>query len=196
LQRCYDKLLQGYDLVCHAEVWVGPGKRRRTLQYGPEARATYESLLLEGNCISTSAVVVRRECLERAGGFSTQPEFVTAEDYELWLKLARDHNRIGFVSEVLGEFLIHDSNQSRADMRNMKAVMAVFEHHRSAFEGHASAWRLRRREAVILYSGARGMQNSGQHKQAWPIFFRALRHFPWVPRFYAAMLLNALGRRL
>jgi len=73
--------------------------------------------------------------------------------------------------------------------------MAVFEHHRSALEGGASAECLRRREAVILYSGARGLQDSGQHWQAWPYFFRAVLRYPWVPRFYAAMLLNALGQR-
>ena len=195
LQRCMDKLTEGYDLVCHAEVWVGPGKRRRTVCYGPEARATYESLMLDGNCISTSAVVVRREFLERAGGFSVQPEFVTAEDYELWLKLARDGARIGFVDEVLGEYLIHGGNQSRAALRNMQAVMAVFEHHRSALEGGTSAGRLRRREALILYSGARGLQNSGQHRQAWPHFFKAVLRYPWVPRFYAAMLFNVFGRQ-
>jgi teichuronic acid biosynthesis glycosyltransferase TuaG len=195
LQRCMDKLAQGYDLVCHAEVWVGPGERRRTVHYGPEARATYEGLLLDGNCISTSAVVVRREWLERAGGFSVQPEFVTAEDYELWLKLARDGASIGFVDEVLGEYLIHGGNQSRAALRNMQATMAVFEHHRAALEGHTSARRLRRREAVILYSGARGLQDSGQHRHAWPLFLKAMRRYPWVPRFYAAMLLNAFSRR-
>jgi glycosyltransferase involved in cell wall biosynthesis len=195
LQRCMDKLARGYDLVCHAEVWVGPGEHRRTVIYGPEKRATYESLLLDGNCISTSAVVVRREWLERAGGFSVQPEFVTAEDYELWLKLARDGARIGFVDEVLGEYLIHEGNQSRTALRNMQAVMAVFEHHRAALEGRTSAGRLRRREAVILYSGARGLQDSGQYRQAWPYFFEAVLRYPWVPRFYAAMLLNALWRR-
>jgi GT2 family glycosyltransferase len=195
LQRCMDKLADGYDLVCHAEMWAGPGERRRTMQYGPEARATYESLLLEGNCISTSAVVVRREWLERVGGFSIQPEFVTAEDYELWLKLARDGAKIGFVDEVLGEYLIHEGNQSRAALRNMQAVMEVFEHHRSALESGTLARRVRRREAVILYGGARGLQDSGQYRQAWPHFFKAVSRYPWVLRFYAAMLLNALGRR-
>lgn len=195
LERCLQKLAQGYDLVCHGEVWAGPGDLRRTVRYGPEARATYENLLLEGNCISTSAVVVRREWLERTGAFSEQIEFVTAEDYELWLKLAREGARIGFVDEVLGEYRIHAGNQSRAALRNMQAVMAVFTHHRPALEGRVPAGRLRRREAVIHYSGARGLQDSGLHRQAWPHFFKAVLHYPWVSRFYAAMLLNALGRR-
>jgi len=194
LQCCMDKLAQGYDLVCHAEVWVGPGERRRTVCYGPEARATYESLLMVGNCISTSAVVVRREWLARVGGFSVQTEFVTAEDYELWLKLARAGARIGFIEEVQGEYLIHESNQSRAALRNMHAVMAVFQSHLPMLEGPLTDRQIKRRQAVILYSGARALQESGQHWKAWPQFFKAVFCYPWVFRFYAAMILNAFGR--
>ncbi len=196
LQCCMDKLEEGYDLICHAEVWVGPGERRRVMSYGPETRATYQSLLLDGNCISTSAVVVRREWLERVGNFSVQPDYVTAEDYELWLKLAWNGARIGFIKEVLGEYLIHEGNESRAALRNMQAVMAVFKHHRSALKGRVSAGRFRRREAVIIYGGARILQNSGQHQQAWLYFLKAVMHYPWVLRFYPAILLNAFGYRL
>lgn len=195
LQLCLDKLARDYDLVCHSEVWVGPGNHRREVHYGPEARSTYESMLLDGNCISTSAVVVRRDWLERVGGFSVEPDFVTAEDYELWLKLSRDGARIGFIDEVLGEYLIHDANQSRSALRNMAAVSAVFEYHRKALKGRVTARRLRRREALILYSGARGLQDGGRYRQAWPLFFKAVMRYPLVPRFYAAMFFNAIGRR-
>lgn len=195
LACCLEKLAQGYDLVCHAESWVRQGQRPRIVRYGPEARATYESLLLDGNCISTSAVVVRRDWVERVGAFDVRPEFVTAEDYEMWLKLARDGARIGFIAEVLGQYLIHEGNQSRAALRNMHAVMAVFEHHRSALAAGTSARRLRRREAVLLYSGARALQDDGRYREAWPHFFKAVLRYPWVSRFYAAMVLNALGRR-
>jgi teichuronic acid biosynthesis glycosyltransferase TuaG len=195
LQRCVDAIGRGYDVVCHSEIWAGPGSRRRTAQYGPEDRATYETLLLEGNCLSTSAVVLRRDWLVRVGGFGVQPEFVTAEDYDLWLKLARDGARIGFVREVLGEYLIHDSNQSRTALRNMQAVMAVFENHRSALVGSFSVARFRRREALILYSGARGLQDNGEYRKAWPYFIKATLHYPWIARSYAAMLLNVFGLR-
>ncbi|MES2770836.1 MAG: glycosyltransferase [Pseudomonadota bacterium] len=195
LALCLDKLAQGYDLVCHGELWLGPEQRRRTVHYGPAARASYASLLLQGNCLSTSAVVVRRECLEQVGAFSVLPEFVTAEDYELWLKLARAGVRIAFLEDILGEYLIHEANQSRAALRNMQAVMAVFKEHSAALPEQVPARRLRRREAIIFYSGARGLQDSGQYRQAWPYFFKAVLHYPWVLRFYAAMLLNALGRR-
>lgn len=195
LERCLEKLDQGYDLVCHAEVWAGPGERRRTVAYGPEERASFESLLLDGNCLSTSAVVVRREWLQRVGAFSVDTDIITAEDYDLWLKLADAGAKIGFIDAVLGEYLIHEGNQSRAALRNMHATMAVFRRHCPVVASRVAKSRLRRREAVILYGGARGLQDSGLHRDAWPLFFKAVAHYPWVFRFYAAMLLNAFGRR-
>ncbi len=195
LKSCLDTLGRGYDVVCHAETWVGPGTRRRDVSYGPEERATFDSLLLEGNCISTSAVVVRKEWLDRVGCFSVRPEFVTAEDYELWLRLAKDGAKIGFVTEILGEYLIHDGNQSRAALRNSQAVMAVFQSYRRILGKDVPDRRMRRREAIILYGGARGLQDNQQCWQAWPHFLRAVMRYPWVPKFYAAMLLNAFGRR-
>lgn len=54
----------------------------------------------------------------------------------------------------------------------------------------------RRRIAIIYYSGARGLQDSGQHGEAWPYFLRALGTWPFLAKFYAAMALNALHRRL
>lgn len=197
LEKCMLRLEQGFDMVCHAETWVGPGDRRRDVAYGPESRATYSQLLYEGNCISTSAVVVKREFVERVGGFSEQPSFITAEDYELWLKLARDGAKIGFVTDILGEYLIHDGNQSRAALRNMEAVMAVVRHHlaEQARRGESNWRRARKCLALIYYGGARGLQDSGQFGAAWRYFFKAVVQYPLVPKFYAAMLLNACGRR-
>lgn len=197
LDKCLQRLRQGYDMVCHAEKWVGPGNRVRTVMYGPETRATYSALLYEGNCISTSAVVVRRELVERVGCFSEETAFITAEDYELWLKLARAGSRIGFVTDVLGEYLIHDGNQSRVAVRNMEAVMAVVQHHLAGqlSQGGGSAWRTRRRLALVYYSGARGLQDCGQFSAAWPYFLKAVTTYPLVPKFYAAMLLNACRRQ-
>lgn len=194
LTCCLNKILRGYDLVCHAEIWSGPHDRRRIVCYGPESLATYEKLLFNGNCISTSAVVVRREWLELVGAFSIQPEFVTAEDYELWLKLAHYGAKIGFISEVLGEYLIHDGNQSRVALRNMQAVMAVFQKHCTAMGEKVSSKRFQRREAVIFYGGARGLQDSGEYTRAWHYFFKAVRRYPWLPKLYAAMALNLFRR--
>lgn len=197
LERCLQKLEQGYDLVCHAEKWLGPEERSRDVYYGPEARARYERLLYDGNCISTSATVVKRTWVQRVGGFSQDTNIVTAEDYDFWLKLAHVGARIGFIQEILGAYRIHAGNQSRAALRNMHAVMEVIEQHIQALGSYGLiSWlRARRRRALVFYSGARGLQDSGEYYAAWPLFFKAFLQFPFVARFYAAMLLNAMRRR-
>lgn len=196
LERCLARLGEGYDLVCHGERWLGGGQDREVF-YGPGPRASYQALLFEGNCLSTSAVVVQRKIIEAVGGFREDADIVTAEDYDLWLRLARAGARIGFVREILGEYRIHSGNQSGAVLRNMEAVRQVVRRHlaETGSEALLDRLRARRREATIHYSGARGLQNAGQHVAAWPHFFRALRLWPFSAKFYAAMALNAVGRR-
>lgn len=197
LEHCLAKLDQGFDLVCHGERWLGESCDREVF-YGPEARASFQSLLFDGNCISTSAVVVRRQHIEAVFGFDENTEAITAEDYDLWLRLARIGARIGFLEEILGEYRIHSGNQSKAVLRNMGAVTFVVRKHLAAIDLSTFAHRLRsrRREAIIYYSGARGLQDNGQHWEAWPYFFRALTTWPFLAKFYVAPLLNALHRRL
>jgi glycosyltransferase involved in cell wall biosynthesis len=197
LEHCLAKLNEGFDLACHGERWLGEG-RDREMFYGPEARASYKLLLLDGNCISTSAVVVCRQHVVALGGFDEDPKSITAEDYDLWLRLARNGARIGFVREILGEYRIHGGNQSKAVLRNMNAVMHVVRKRLAEADMDTLSQRLRarRREAIIYYSGARGLQDNGQHTEAWPYFFRALGTWPFLAKFYAAIVLNALHRRL
>lgn len=190
LDSCLRMLQLGYDLVCHAEVWVGPGNNRRIVQYGPENKASYKNLLFNGNCLSTSAVVVRRSFLDLVGSFDESLNIITAEDYDLWLKLARAGARIGFLTKVLGEYRIHSENQSHAALRNMHAVMAVYHNHCKDLVGSVAISLKKRREAIIFYSCARSLQDNKQYYQAWIYFFKAIRCYPWIFKIYVAMIFN------
>ena len=194
LDSCLRMLNTGYDLVCHAEVWSGPGTHRRVVKYGPEKKASYENLLFNGNCLSTSAVVLRRNFLDLAGPFDESRNIITAEDYDLWLRLARAGARIGFLTEVLGDYRIHGANQSHVALRNMNAVMEVFQQHCESLVDPVAISRKKRREAIILYSGARSLQANQQFSQAWTHFFKAIGCYPWIPKVYAAMVFNLFKR--
>jgi glycosyltransferase involved in cell wall biosynthesis len=197
LARCVRLLAEGHDLVCHGERWVG-GRGRRDVVYGPASRASYESLLFRGNCLSTSAIVMRRDRLLQLGSFCEDAAIVTAEDYDLWLRVARAGLRIAFVAEVLGEFRIHGGNQSGAVLRNVEATREVVRRHIESVGG--SSWRgrlrARRRRAILDYSCGRGFQDLGRHREAWPWFFRAVVAWPFQIRCYLAMALNAVGRHV
>lgn len=129
LERSVSALKQGYDLICHAENWMRAGSVVRTVQYGPTEMAIYRTLLYSRNCLSTSAITVRKRCLKEVGGFSEDAAFITAEDYDLWLRLSRSGVTFHFLEDVLGEYTLHDSNSSNMILRQMRAELSVLKKH-------------------------------------------------------------------
>ena len=188
LDRCVSELAKGCDLVCHSEEWRSANSSR-IVHYGPASRADYRALLLGGNCLSTSAVIGRTDMFQRMGGFSTAPEFVTAEDYELWLRLARENFRFSFVAEVLGAFRIHSASASSSIQRNSDAEQAVVAHH-SATAPFITPRIRRRRLALSHYGAARSYQRTGDHQNAWRALSQAFRASPFRVRLYAALLVS------
>ncbi|MDA2928576.1 glycosyltransferase [Acidobacteria bacterium AH-259-O06] len=195
LARCIQRLDEGFDLVCHGIRSIGV-RRERDLYCGPEQSATFDALLYEGNCLVTSATVVRRDLVESVGGFSEEEAIVTAEDYHLWIRLAKASAQMSFLREILGEYRVHSRNQSSAVLWHMRAVRHVIE----GFFPEAPArslitrMRVRRRLGIVYYATGRGMQQDGQFSNAWPLFFRALAYWPFYTKTYAAIVLNAIGR--
>ena len=114
------------DLVCHNENWVENGRIYKEAICGPYR--TYKELLFKGNCISTSATVVRRSKLLEVGLFSENMDFNGAEDYELWLRLSKIC-KIAYLNETLGEYRIHgESETSKIEIHNRNWIN-VLEYH-------------------------------------------------------------------
>lgn len=195
LQRCMDALGEQADVVCHAEAWVKENAPPRVVMYGPQSRTRYLSLLYDGNCLSTSAIVVRKSALDKAGGFSEDPQIVTAEDYELWLRLAKEGCSFVLIEKVLGEYRLHGGNQSKAVMRNLGAELAVLQKHFSEIrdDGIATRLKMQRRLALAYYTAARGMQAEGDHINGMKLLLRSWLKYPFIAKQYAAALIGLLG---
>lgn len=193
LARCMALLDSGADLVSHGLRRIGD--EERDVFCGPERLATFDALLYGGNCITPSATVVRKDLVESVGMFSEDPEIVTAEDYHLWIKLAKADARMRFLREVLGEYRTHPGNQSAAVLRHLVAGLRVVQEFLppSHSRGFTTRMRIRRRLAVAYYGAGRGMQINRQFAKAWPLFFRAATYWPFHLKTYAALALNAAG---
>jgi glycosyltransferase involved in cell wall biosynthesis len=195
LAQCVKMLETGCDAVCHGEFWVKEGSPPREVHYGPERRTGYLSLLNDGNCLSTSAIVVRKSSLESAGGFDEDPRMVTAEDYELWLKLAKIGCRFGIVKEILGEYRLHPGNASKAVLRNFQAELEVLQKHFTGLGDHGLVSRIRkqRRIALAYYAAARGMQAEGNHAEAMKLLLQSWLKYPFILKQYAAAVIGLSG---
>lgn len=133
IETCINHALKSNcDLVCHAEEWVfEEAKRSIDKQYGPKKLAQYKKLLYRGNCISTSAVILRRSKFDEAGGFSVNRNYAGVEDYDLWLRLSKNEISIEFIEEILGSYRIHKSNISGQLKRQLLAEANVIaDHHK------------------------------------------------------------------
>ena len=137
--------------MCHAEKWVGGDRPERIVQYGPANKSSWRGLLLDQNRISTSATVVRRSCLEQVGMFDESTEFITAEDYEMWMKLARTGCRFEFLTDVLGVYRRHESNASGSILRHLAAERAVASGVSQAGKPLQSALRERGRHSILVH---------------------------------------------
>jgi glycosyltransferase involved in cell wall biosynthesis len=193
LERCIDALSGGAELVCHAERWVGGSKPERVVEYGPSERATYERLLLDLNRISTSAVVVRATTLAAVGGFDTSPEFASAEDYDLWLRLARRGTSMEFLTDVLGIWRRHEDSASASSDRQLAAELAVVNSHLAI--GSFPRLRARRRIARCHYSAGRGHHSHRRYRAAAACFMRSLTIYPFTLRPWLALALLLLPGR-
>ena len=195
LSRCVEQLERGADLVCHAEEWKAP-TFSRVVRYGPVSRTEYRSLLLGGNCLSTSAVVGRTKMFKNVEGFSERADFITAEDYDLWLRIARHGYRFEIIDDVLGTFRIHSASASSSVARNSAAEMAVVQSHLAS--QHFSRRVVRRRTGRSHYAAARAFHNAGDYSNARRRFLLSLRQAPLFPRTYAGLfltLMHSVGRR-
>ena len=190
LEKCVAALTNGADLVCHGENWIDETSHSRAVFYGPTARATYLSLLFKGNRLSTSATVVRANILKSVGGFSENPEFVTAEDYEMWLKISQLTNKFVFIDEILGNFTRHGASASSSVVKHLHAEISVVHHHAKQLPNSFSTnIRLRHRKAKAYYSAGRSSARSGQSRSALKYFAIAIKTSPLFTRSYAAIIL-------
>ena len=69
----------------------------------------FKRLLSEGNLVPCPAVLARRECVEKAGGFDTG--MCSLEDYDLALKMARAY-QAAFIDQVLLDSVLSGNSVS------------------------------------------------------------------------------------
>jgi len=120
-----------YEVLCNDEMIVDIKTGvSRVSRYGPYQKDFYKVLLIEGNRLSSSATVVRRNFLIQNGlAFDELQDYITVEDYGLWLNLARAGARFKFTHDVQGEYVIHENNNSAQLSRYWKNSEALLHHH-------------------------------------------------------------------
>jgi glycosyltransferase involved in cell wall biosynthesis len=135
-------------------------------------------LLRDGNFITLTSVMMRRELFEAMGGFYTGLN--GTEDWDLWLRIAEKHP-IGFVDEPLVRYRLHPGGISRNFARMCRERTEVISRALALERGRALGWRLRRQIWAETWrtngwdagrAGARlsALKDYARAAMAWPLY--------------------------
>ena len=181
-------------------VWEGPAPSKTF--FGPPpgfSGNVYEYLLLFGNLLATSSAVVSRQRLDEVDGFSEDPAMMTAEDYDLWLKLARVCE-FHFIPEVLGSNLFHEASASSDIERHLAGILAVLDVHCYQAAGATASIYPRRvikkRYSSVYYYAGRRLQRTGLFRSPLGYYAKAIRTYPLYLKTYGALGLMLADRIL
>ena len=136
------------------------------------------NLFFDNEISSASSVMVRRQCLERAGGFDEA--IAIADDYDLWLRIARAHS-VALITRCLYMWRWHDGSQSGTIPERIQrwrvASLLVQEKHLSLAPPDVRR-RLRAHMAREYWECARCYFDLNQFHDSRKMLVGCLRHDP------------------
>jgi glycosyltransferase involved in cell wall biosynthesis len=119
LRACFDCINEEVDLVYH-DLKIVSNKpsifRRKVIKSWQVKIPVLIDLLLKGNAMANSSVVVRKSLIEKVGGINESTQMVASEDYNTWLRIAQHTNQFLYLPHKLGYYFIHDQSVSQRDM--------------------------------------------------------------------------------
>lgn len=174
LQACLECIDEKVDLVYHdLEIVTDQPRylRRNTIDSWQVNTPVLIDLLVRGNALATSSVLVRKKILEQLNGMKENPDMVAMEDYNTWLRIAQLTEKFRYVSKRLGFYQLHNQGiSSRVDM-SVPAQHAVV-----GFIDLLSMEQKNKYEANICYKRGRFNYLGGSYKAAKCDLLFALRY--------------------
>lgn len=163
---------------------VMPRLRSKPRRLRPVGRAA----LVRANRLTTSSVIVRRECFDACGGFDES--LLLAQDWEMWLRIARQWT-VAVLPATLTIYRLHDNQRSAYgnEMRRWEAqvIGRVLEGEEAALHGLA-----RRRLAWAHCRLGRGLLREQKPGQAVQVLWQSLALNPLNPLTWGALARCAL----
>ncbi|WP_159064983.1 glycosyltransferase family 2 protein [Thaumasiovibrio subtropicus] len=183
-------------IVSHFEEKHVDGRCVGVLKHGQSLSGNnnYHRLLFDGNSLSTSAVVAKRDAVIEAGLFDTRKEYFAVEDYDLWLRLSK-LGSITYIDKVLGVFVIEGSNMSsNIELINNNLKVLIENHIRSlGYCQREEKKLLRQHTSRVDYYKGRSYLLTGDLAKAREILWKSLCVYPWSAKKLVSYIFSLLG---
>lgn len=171
-----------YDMVyCDAALFGHRSAYRKTfMETAPsEGEADFDSILNLRCNVITSGTLARKLAIQRAGMFENGR--VKAEDFHLWLRMAKTGSKIGYQKKALLRYRVHIDSLSGDAIDRIERAVDVFERVRQTIEltGEQTAGvekRLARLRADLAVEQGKAFLLDGEYAEAARSFSTANTH--------------------
>ena len=119
LEECSLNFNDGVNLLYHNMDIIWEAKKIRMRRMTNSLKPTqliWKSLILNGNFIVNSSVVVRKSLVLQSGKLDENKNLIAVEDYDLWIKIGYLFSGFRLIKTALGQYREHANSLSKRDM--------------------------------------------------------------------------------
>ena len=152
----------------------------------------FDDLIINGNALITSSVVLKKEIMIQIGGFSEDKNLVAIEDYDAWLRIAKVYGNFEKLSKTLGYYWLGGGNTSNP-RRTISVLTALEERY------HSDLLKLRLVDKIYWfnYNKGRAFYKLSMKKEATKSFNLTLSQYPnlniKVKCLYMILIINSMN---
>jgi len=119
------------DVVCNSEWIINLERKTKKIWcYGPYSKDFYKKLLKFGSRNSTSASIVKKKFINKFNiNFDERRSFITCEDYNFFLNIAKKNGKFYYTNEPLGVHIFHRDSRSSDKAFHLNSENAVIKYH-------------------------------------------------------------------
>jgi glycosyltransferase involved in cell wall biosynthesis len=142
------------------------------------------SNLYKGNFITTSSVLLRRECFEKCGLFDEN--MPASSDYDMWIRISKNFS-FKVIKNTLVNYYIHEKSLTFHYEKKARALEILFEKHDDFFRKDYREYSRQYLSLGVLYC------YQGELQRGRKAFSKAIRMNPFGIRNYFNFALSLLG---
>jgi glycosyltransferase involved in cell wall biosynthesis len=157
LEYCmFYAIFKNADILYHDLILINKNFRKYFLRNAKSRNLTkpiFYDLLINGNAILNSSVVVKKQILQKVGLLSQSNDKFTWEDYDCWLKISQITQNFFYLKKKLGFYWLGGGNNSNPerDLINSSSICLNYINNNLTY---TPAW--------ILYSQGKAYYKKGQ----------------------------------
>jgi len=156
----------------------------------PSRNKAFQKLLRDCFIFSESSVLTKKKVLDKVGLFDENAEVKGFQDWELWLRIVKNHD-FSSLPEPLLKYYFHKDNYSITKIKNLRKNTKFFEYvlnkHKKDYQKYPKIY------SFSLLRLAIGYSRLGDIKKGRKVFLQAIKINPLDIKNYFCFLISFFG---